>query len=187
MSIFYKIKSSVINWFGDIQIFKYPFFILFGSTSYKIKGTHQREILDLIKPGDVLLRRYDHYLSGLMIPGYFTHAALYVGDNQVIHLLGDGIYKEDILTFLRCDNITLLRFKDQSMVSSAITKAYEQLALGIEYDYDFDMDKPDKFYCTEFIDYCYDYPMRPNIDHDYILPDDLLAEPSFSIVWVKGD
>jgi len=184
--MWYKIKSAVIGWFGDIKIYKYPFFILFGHTAYQIKGHHQRQILDTLKPGDVFLRRYNNYLSGLMIPGYFTHAAIYVGDNQIIHLLGDGICKEDILTFMRCDNIVVLRYKDQSVIDNVIKKAYEQLNKQVEYDYDFNTDSPDKLYCTEFVDFCFGYPVKPFIIHNYIIPDDFLASVNFDIVWTKG-
>jgi len=184
--MWYKIKSKLIMWFGNIQIFKYPFFILFGHTAYKIKGTHQREILDVLKSGDVLLRRYNNYLSGLMIPGYFTHAALYVGDNQVIHLLGKGICKEDILTFLRCDDIVVLRYEDQSIIEEVIKKAYDQLEKKIEYDYAFDTNSSDRFYCTEFVDFCFDYPVKPIIKYNYIIPDDFLAQKKFDVIWNKG-
>jgi len=183
--MFYEIKSKIIAWFGDIQIFKYPFFILFGHNAYKIKGTDQREILDIIKPGDVFLRRYDHYISGLMIPGYFTHAAMYVGDNQMIHVLGKGMCKEDILTFLRCDNVVVLRFKDPLMVENAIKNAYEQLEKKVEYDFDFDTDSPEKFYCTELVDFCYGYPVKATITHKTILPDDFLESGKFEVVWTK--
>jgi len=185
--MWYKIKSTIIEWFGNIQVFKYPFFIVFGHIAYKIKGHHQRQILDILKPGDVLLRRYDHFLAGKTIPGYFSHAALYVGDNQVIHLLGDGICKEDILTFMRCDNLSVLRFKDQSVIGKVIEKAYEQLNKHIEYDYDFNTDSPDKFYCTEFVDFCFDYPVKPFIENDYILPDDFLGSANFDIIWTRGE
>jgi len=184
--MFYEIKSKVIAWFGDIQVFKYPFFILLGHNAYKIKGTDQREIIDVIKPGDVLLRRYDHYISGLMIPGYFTHAAIYVGDNHIIHVIGGGMGKEDILTFLRCDNVVVLRFKDESKVEAAVKNAYEQLEKKVEYDFDFDTDSPERFYCTELIDFCYGYPVRPTIIHKIILPDDFLECEKFDIVWTKG-
>ena len=182
----YEIKSKLIKWFGDIQVFKFPFFIITGHTTYKIKGTHQREILSVLQPGDVFLRRYDSYLSGLMIPGYFTHAAIYVDDNQIIHLLGDGICKEDILTFLRCDNVVLLRHKDKSVIDEAIKKAYNQLEKKVEYDYDFNTNSPDKFYCTEFVDFCFDYPVKPFIEHGCILPDDFLLSDKFTIMWTKG-
>lgn len=181
----YEIKSSIIGWFGNIQVFKYPFFILFGSSSYKIKGQHQRQIMDILKPGDVLLRRYNNYLSGLMIPGYFTHAAMYVGDNQMIHVLGGGMCKEDILTFLRCDNTVVLRFKDQSKVEAAVKNAYEQLERKVEYDFDFNTDNAERFYCTEFVDFCFDYPVKAEITHKTILPDDFLESDKFEVVWTK--
>lgn len=192
--MFYEIKAKLIGWFGDIQIFKYPFFIIIGHTAYKIKGQHQRDIINILKPGDVLLRRYDSYISGLMIPGYFTHAAIYVGDNQTIHLVGSGICKEDILTFSRCDNIEVLRFKDQLTVYKAIEKAYEQfskgikhnheqLSKGVKYDYDFDTHNSNRFYCTEFIDFCFNYPIRGIIDHKNILPDDFLLSDKFDVVY----
>ena len=185
--MWYEIKSAFIGWFGNIKVYKHPFFILFGHVSYKIKGNHQRQIIDTLKPADVLLRRYDHYLSGLMIPGYFTHTALYVGDNQVIHLLGDGICKEDILTFMRCDNIAVLRFKNQSIIKNVLKKAYEQLNKEVEYDFDFDTDSPDKFYCTEFVDFCFGYPIKPFIQHSYIIPDDFTGSANFDVVWTKGE
>ena len=185
--MWYKIKSAFIRWFVDIQVFKYPFFILLGDTSYQIKGQHQRQIIDTLKSGDVLLRRYNNYLGGLMIPGYFTHAALYVGDNQVIHSLENGLCKEDILVFMRCDNIAIVRAKDQFIIHKAIKKAYEQLEKNVEYDYDFNTDSPDRFYCTEFVDFCFDYIVKPFISHDYIIPDDFTGSANFDVVWTKGE
>lgn len=190
--MWYKIKSAVTGWFGDVKIYKYPFFIIAGHVAYKIKGEHQREILSVLKPGDVLLRRYDHYISGLMIPGYFTHAALYVGDDQVIHVTGIGINKEDILTFLRCDNIKVLRCKDETKIQPAIDHAWAQLDKEIKYDYDFNMESPDKFYCSEFVDFSFGYPVRDDIVYEgegikggYVLPDDFLVSEAFEIVWHK--
>ena len=111
----------------------YPMFVLFGHVAYKIKGTDQREIIDSIQPGDILLRRYDHYISGLMIPGYFTHAAFYSGNNKVIHMLGNGICEEDILTFMRCDDIAVLRCQNVAKIDPAVKLAKEQLVKGAKY------------------------------------------------------
>ena len=181
----YKIKSAITGWFGDVKVYKYPFFILTGHTAYKIKGEKQREILNTIEPGDVLLRRYDHYLSGLMIPGYFTHSALYVGDDQIIHVIGSGICREDILTFMRCDNINVLRAKDAATIQAAIKNAWTQLGKDVGYDYDFDANSPELFYCTEFVDFCFDYPVRDRVSDNFILPDDFLESDAFYSVWPK--
>jgi len=181
----YNFKKKFVSWVADIRI--YPGgVILFGDSHYHLKGHHMRDILDNLKPGDVLLRRYSHYLGSVTIPGYWSHAALYVGDSDVIHMLGDGITKEDILTFMHCDDLCILRCPDEKLVEEAINKAYTQLASGVEYDYDFDTDSDDKFYCTEFVEYCYGYPSRRDrsfFEIKSILPDAFLSYEMFEMVW----
>ena len=149
-------------------------FLMLGHVAYKVKGEDVRKILNTLEPGDVLLRRYNAYLSGLMIPGYFTHAAIYVGDNSVVHLLGDGICKEDILTFTRCDDLMILRHVDDSVAIKAIKLAWDQLSLNVEYDFDFNTKCSKRFYCTEFIDFCYGNIVKKNTKRSYIVPDDFI-------------
>lgn len=185
MGFLYKVKSGFIAWFGNITFYKHPMFILFGHGAYKINGKDQRGILNVIQPGDVLLRRYDHYISGLMIPGYFTHAAIYVGENNVIHMLGEGICKEDILTFMRCDNIAVLRYTDKTKVDDAINIAYTQLEKGVEYDYDFDFKDADKLSCTELVHHVFGYPEIPRVNPKYLVPDDFINSDLFKPVWEK--
>lgn len=174
MSILYKIKSEIISWFADIRFYKGGL-ILFGESHYQVKGEDVRLILDALKPGDVLLRKYDHYLGSQLISGYWSHAAIYVGDDQVIHMLGEGINKEDILTFTRCDDICILRPKDEIIKTKAIENALAALDTKVEYDYDFDSVTSKRFYCTEFVDYIFNYPVRNRIGCDRaILPDHFL-------------
>lgn len=182
MGLFYNIKSAIISWFSDIRI--YPGgFVLFGNSSYEIKGRHMRSILYALKPGDVLLRKYKYYIGSMMIPGYFSHAAIYVGDDSVIHMLGSGIVREDILTFMRCDDITILR-ADQVAAIYAKIRAEELLDKGIPYDYDFTNDDS-KLYCTEFIDDIFDRPIGIGKDGKVIIPDDFLSCNFFQVVWTK--
>lgn len=183
--MWYKIKSSLLSFFSDIRI--YPGgIIIAGDSYYKLKGDETRQILNILKPGDVMLRRYSHYLGSVLIKGYFSHAAIYVGDDQVIHMLGSGINKEDILTFLRCDDICILRSINKDITDFAVSKAYKFLAGGIEYDYDFDDKKPDKFYCTEFVDNIFNYPVKNTVSkNNVILPDDFLKCKYFETVWKR--
>jgi len=181
------IKESLINFFGDIRLYKGGI-ILFGDTTLELKGPDWREILDLILPGDIVLNAHNHYVSGMFIKGYFGHTGIYVGDNQIIHVVTKGIKKSDILTFLRADGAAVVRIKDQTKVASAIKKAYEQLAKDVEYDYDFDKKDTSQFYCSEFTDFCYDYPLREGVSkgNGYILPDDyLIPSDLFDVVWKK--
>ncbi len=175
MGILYKLKSKVVSWFADIRFYKGGL-ILFGDSHYRVKGDDIRNILNNLQPGDVLLRKYDHYLGSRLISGYWSHASIYVGDNYIIHMLGEGITKEDILTFTRCDDVCILRCDDTNIVNSAISKALKYFESGIEYDYDFDSISTKKFYCTEFVDNIFNYPIRNKIGgKKVILPDDFLS------------
>ena len=184
MSLWYKFKRWFLSWSADIRI--YPGgIILFGDSHYHLKGDDMREILNVLEPGDILLRRYSHYLGSVLVPGYFSHAAVYVGDDQVIHILGEGITKEDILVFMRCDDMAVLRCTEPDRRDKVISRAWDQLAKGVEYDYDFDTDDSSKFYCTEFVEYCLGYPTRERsmFEIKQILPDSFMASSVLDLVW----
>lgn len=154
----YKIKKSILSWFGDIQVHKYPMFVIFGDAHYKIKGKQSRNILDCLKPGDVLLRHYDKYISSLFIPGYYDHAAIYVGDGMVSHAIAEGVILEDILSFIRCDDVMVLRAPDdihEEASTYAAGRAVRFVEDKAEYDFDFDENTLNKIYCSELVYQCY--------------------------------
>jgi len=185
--MFRKIKKFFIDFFGNIKVYKGGL-VLFGGSSYGLKGPDWRKVLDVIKPGDIVLNAHNHYVSSWFIKGNFGHVGLYVGNDKIIHVVTDGITKEDILTFLRADAAAVVRIKDRSKVDLAIQRANEQLNKHVEYDYDFDKKDTTQFYCSEFTDFCYGYPLRDGISlgKSFILPDDYLsAHEDFDIVWVK--
>ena len=176
----YDIKSSTVGFVADIRFYKGGV-ILFGDSHYSIKGPDQREIINMLEPGDMLLRTYNNYLGSMLTKGYWSHAAMFVGGNDVIHMLGDGITKEDILTFTRCDDVAILRSRDISLIPIAIEKANGFLDTGIDYDYNFDK-KPDKFYCTEFVWQCFGCPDIKDVGK-FILPDDFLNSIFAVVPW----
>jgi hypothetical protein len=186
--MWYKIKTAFIKWFGNILIYPYPGFIMFGHTAYKMKGEDVRDVLNIIQPGDILLRRYNNYLSGLMIPGYYTHAAIYIGNNQVVHMLGDGIDRQDILTFCRCDRVAIIHCNEEQITKRAIEIARELYVKGVEYDFGFNFSDITRFSCTELINYVYDNPKLTRKKEGYIIPDDFLTldKSIFNISYQKG-
>jgi hypothetical protein len=74
------LSEKLLSMFGDIKYFRFPFFLVYDPGSYKLKGEDVREVIELIQPGDILVRAYTMYLDGLFIPGLFSHAAFYYGD-----------------------------------------------------------------------------------------------------------
>jgi uncharacterized protein YycO len=183
---FKKIKIAFLRWGADILVFKGPMWLVFfDDIHYKIKGDDQRKILSTLKPGDILLRRYNHYLGSLLIPGYWSHAAIYVGEDSVIHMLGQGCTKEDILTFLRTDDLAIIRFNDETLATSAINKAIEFYNKKIPYDYEFDSQDLEELYCSKLTYLCYNKPkINQKTVTGNILPDDMLhMEGSKVINW----
>jgi len=178
----YNLKSNILHFVSDIRIYRYPMFvILWGDTSYKLKSDVKRMVLDEIEPGDILLRTYYNYVGSVFISGYWTHAAIVDGPNHIIHMLGGGIIREDILKFMNCDDIAILRSnKGIEAIQEAVEKARTQLVRGVEYDYDFNTETPEKFYCTELIAYVHDLKFPTD---KIIFPDQLLKCPDLDIIY----
>lgn len=180
-----RLWHKVIAGVADIRFYNLGL-ILWGDSHYRIKGADQREILSILRKGDILLRRYNNYLGSVAIPGYWSHAALYAGEDKVIHMLGKGITEEDILTFMRCDDVAILRCYNTERTWQAVNRAQIQLKKAIEYDYDFKTDQPDKFYCTELVDYVFKGFNYTKGIKKWILPDNLLDAEELTLCWSKA-
>lgn len=73
------LSERFLTVFGDIKVFRFPFFLVYDPGSYQVKGDDVRALLGVLQPGDILLRSYSNYLDGKFIPGKFSHAGLYCG------------------------------------------------------------------------------------------------------------
>lgn len=127
------IVEKTLTMFGDVKVFRWPFFVLYDPGSYRVKGEAMREAMKVVRPGDVLVRGYMNYLDGYFIPGYFSHVGLYLGEvtaehaptaavarkgfrtgeQMVVHSMAEGIFMEDLLNFMRCDFLGVVRFPAQ--------------------------------------------------------------------------
>jgi hypothetical protein len=72
--------DAFIRFFGDLKFFEFPPVIVWDPGGYRVKGRDAREVTELVQPGDVLVRGYRGYVDGWFIPGYFSHAGLYLGE-----------------------------------------------------------------------------------------------------------
>lgn len=140
---------------GDLYFCKRPLWFSYKPMFHKIKGAEIRLILNSVKEGDILFRRYDGYLDTILMPSFWCHAALYVGNNQVVQAVGAGVGYEDILDFCRCDSLALYRpIVDSYQISSALVKANELVIAKTCYDWKFEKNN-DSVYCTELVNECY--------------------------------
>ena len=85
-----KPKSSFSQKFLAIlshtRVCERPLFIAYKPCTFAIKGHSTRGIMELIQPGDILVRGFNGYLDKRFIPGTFTHVGFYLGNVSDIHL-----------------------------------------------------------------------------------------------------
>jgi uncharacterized protein YycO len=189
-------KWLVTSPIGNLQIFSRPGWLIFGgSTAYKIKGDQQRVLIKAMRPGDILLRRWNHYASSKMLPGYYSHVGIYVGKSQVIHsVTKPGVISEDVLTFLRCDSIAIYRPRiDKYNKQTAIDRA--KSLIGKKYDFVFNFSDEEFFSCSEVIQFCFaglddSIQIKPRetgiLTKGTIPPDDLQHAGFKKVLEIKG-
>ena len=86
-------------------------FIVYDPSEYEMDGIHLKKALDVLKPGDILLRGFNNYLDGYFIadPLSYSHGAIYVGDDTVVHAVAHGVSRIHVVDFMRCDRICIIR------------------------------------------------------------------------------
>lgn len=125
----------------------------------------------LLRAGDVFVTRHDDALSNLFLPGFWPHAALYIGDEEEREGLGvrlsesddrlpdgirfleakkDGVLFRPIAETLRVDAFMVLRPRlSLEYRVDALMRAISHE--GKLYDFMFDFRKADRLACTEVI------------------------------------
>lgn len=151
-----KLPKFLIRVTGDVHLSGRIMWLSYKPSHHKVKGNEVRDILNKLEPADILLRRYDGYLNTIFTPGFWGHGGIYVGNNQIIHAIGCGVIKEDILDFCRADSVAVLRLKNISsrIIKDVIDKTYYFLETKTGYDYEF-KDDNGKVYCTEMVNEVY--------------------------------
>ena len=184
----YLLLSRLLTFIGDIKFFGWnkPFWFVVNSKDHKLTGEHYREVIKLIIPGDIVLSRSEKYVDKWLIPGFWTHAGFYFGGekNQVIHSVSDGVVIEDIINFMRTDELIVLRPKG-GYQERAIALA--QSMINREYDFLFNFDDNNRLSCTELIFCCYPKFISPKkrFGKYIVVADDIANSKHFQTVWTS--
>ena len=148
----YKLQAKFLTLFGNIKVFKWPMFVVYDPDLFKISGQQILDILQILEPGDIILRGYDAYADGKFIPGDYSHGAIYVGDNKIIHAIAKGCSEIDAVSFCMCDRICILR--PRCGIKGAIAKAKKFALDIIPYDFAYKRNAS-ALYCFELCAECY--------------------------------
>lgn len=169
------------------------FFGQVGLPDRFITGEDYLKISEILEPGMVFLSRKKGELTNWLIPGYWTHAALYAGDGYIIESIGKGVRKIDLISFmLTKDALCLYKplFCDYSHMVQAT--AYAHSSVGMPYDFMFESNNK-AFYCSELVFECYNQVVealplkrREIWDELVYLPEDIHKDSlNWKQIWVK--
>lgn len=138
------------------------------------------ELEEILEPGDILVTRKEHAATNYFLPGYWPHAALFVGDAQrltmrqlhthknvtshwdelvgldlaqprrVVESMKDGVRVRSLAVTLECDAITVLRPK---LTAATLDEVVSRafFHVGKAYDFDFDFSRSDRMVCSEVV------------------------------------
>lgn len=194
MKLLYKIQKSLFRFIGDIKWggITHPFWFTVNAMGYRLKGEHYRTVINLIQPGDILIRRFEGYIDKWFIPGWWNHCGIYVGEvdgkpEQIIHAVSEGVIQEDFLNFMRTDHMMMLRLKDPDQNPERIKQSIQIATsiVGKPYDFGFDFKHSNRFSCTELVAYCYPGIIRTTkrLGKQTIIADDFANANTLTTVW----
>ncbi len=132
----------------------------------------QSQLAGILKPGDVIITRHDLVASNLFLPGYWPHAALYIGSEDERDALGiklddairkrwskeirtleaqkDGVLFRPLNETLKVDKLVIIR---PDLNSSELAEGLERVCQheGKGYNFDFDFFSSNRLVCTEVV------------------------------------
>lgn len=138
------------------------------------------QVRQLLRPGDVFVNRKEHAITNYFLPGFWPHAAFYIGrtdqleqmgiadhpngeprwsrllecagpcDGRVVEALKDGVRIRSLASPFAADAIAVIRPR---LSSEVITEAITRALFhdGKPYDFDFDLTRSDRLVCTEVV------------------------------------
>lgn len=145
----------------------------------------REQVREYLRPGDVLVTRHKYALTNLFLPGFWPHAAMYVGSTQEREQLGivldphldnkwngdkctfealkDGVLFRPLENTLAVDGFVVLRPR---VSQTGIKQAIERIIVheGKQYNFDFDFFRSDRLVCTELMYRAYDGIEHMNIE-----------------------
>lgn len=173
----------------------------YESEDKRVSDAILQSISDFLLPGDVIITRHAKALTNLFIPGFWPHAALYVGtreqrtaanitidpikeqlwtdNNCVLEARKDGVRLRPLSETLTVDTFVVLR---PHLGPASIRRAIERALLheGKMYKFDFDFFNSDRVVCTEVVYRAYDgledlhFPLQDRAGRKTLSAEDLL-------------
>jgi hypothetical protein len=165
------------------------------------KGDVLTDVSGNLQAGDILLEKTPFRLTDKLIPGYWGHAAVWIGTEAelkelgiwqnplvvryrdeiregrlVVEALRSGVEMNTLQHFLNIDSIGVLRKTDQSREGRANTVLQALRQVGKPYDFNFDVESKERVYCSKLVYLSFsgiDWPTKKSLGRTTFTPDDV--------------
>ncbi|OBT14043.1 hypothetical protein A9264_02410 [Vibrio sp. UCD-FRSSP16_10] len=134
-----------------------------------------------LQAGDILLEKTPFRLTDKVIPGYWGHAAVWIGNEQELKALGiwdhpivskyhqqikegrlvaealrTGVQLSPLEHFMNIDDLALIRVKNQTKERKQQVIIDSLRQIGKEYDFNYDIETTDRIVCSQLVYIAYD-------------------------------
>lgn len=159
------------------------------------------EVKNTLKAGDILLEKTPFRLTDKLIPGYWGHAAVWVGteaelkelgvwDNPVVkkyhdeiregrlvvEALRSGVEMNTLDHFFNIDSFGAIRKPELSREARSKTIIQALRQVGKPYDFNFDVESKERVYCSKLVYLSYsgvEWPTKRSLGRTTFTPDDV--------------
>ena len=160
-----------------------------------------REVKTKLQAGDILLEKTPFRLTDKLIPGYWGHAAVWIGGEvelkelglwdhplvlkyrkeigkgqSVVEALRSGVEMNTIEQFMNIDSIGIMRKPKATKEERAKIVLQALRQVGKPYDFNFDVESKERVYCSKLVYLTYsgvEWPTKKSIGRTTFTPDDV--------------
>ena len=118
-----------------------------------INDAHVADLKTKLVNGDVLVSATKYEFSNIFLPGFYSHAALYI-DGYIYEAVTGGVRKSTLEYFcFKKDGVAILRLHgpDWTREQLDIMKEFCEDQVGEPYDFSFDWGSQEKWYCSKLV------------------------------------
>ena len=159
-----------------------------------ITGDDYYRLKERMISGHILVSFTRGELTNVLIPGGWSHIAMYVGKDRVIEAVGKGVVETSLVDFVMTKDYVACvspTFCTPWKMIEAAELAETQIGKPYDYGFDWQIGNQEAFYCAEFPYWCYSkvvpkaemgFRLKEVMGGLTIVPDDYMLAKKYFIV-----
>lgn len=121
-------------------------------THKKLTYKHVVHLEEIMEPGDILITRTNGELTTLVVPGFWKHAAIYMGNSKTVDAVFAGVSERWLADLIMStDYVAVMRVKDIDVHGQVDLIEFAQDQIGKPYDFEMRGTDISALYCSELV------------------------------------